>query len=75
MLSAYSPRIIPHPPDWPESLHISGYLFLDDHTNWQPAPELLAFLDAGDPPVYFGFGSMAGSNPERLTRLILRRCP
>lgn len=71
MLSAYSPTIIPHPPDGPESLHISGYLFLDDHTSWQPAPELLAFLDAGNPPVYFGFGSMAGNNPEHLTSMIL----
>lgn len=71
ILSAYSPRIIPRPPDWPESVHMSGYLFLDDHTSWQPAPELLTFLDAGDPPVYFGFGSLAGSNPEYLTNLIL----
>jgi UDP:flavonoid glycosyltransferase YjiC (YdhE family) len=72
MLSAYSPRIIPHAPDWPESLHVSGYLFLDELAGWQPSPELRTFLGAGEPPVYFGFGSMAGSNPEQLARLILK---
>ncbi len=29
------------------------------------------FLDAGPPPVYVGFGSMAGRNPQRLTRIII----
>lgn len=71
MLSAYSPTIIPHPADWPESVHVTGYFFLDTITDWQPSSELKAFLDAGDPPVYIGFGSMAGRNPEQLARLIL----
>ncbi len=71
MLSAYSPSIIPHPADWPESVTVTGYFFLDSQSDWQPSPELKAFLDAGDPPVYFGFGSMAGRNPEQLAKLIL----
>ena len=70
MLSAYSPSIIPHPSDWPESAHVTGYLFLDSQDDWQPSPELKAFLDAGDPPVYIGFGSMAGRNPEQLAGLV-----
>lgn len=71
MLGAYSPGIIPHPPDWPNSVHITGYLFLDTPLDWQPSPELNAFLEAGDPPVYIGFGSMAGRSPEQFSRLIL----
>ena len=71
MLSAYSPTVFPHPPDWPESTHITGYFFLDSQTDWQPSADLEAFLEADDPPVYFGFGSMAGRHPERLTKLIL----
>jgi UDP:flavonoid glycosyltransferase YjiC (YdhE family) len=71
MLSAYSPSIIPNPADWPESVHLIGYLFLDTMTDWHPSPELNAFLDGGDPPVYFGFGSMAGRNPDQLARLIM----
>jgi UDP:flavonoid glycosyltransferase YjiC (YdhE family) len=71
MLGAYSPSIIPHPVDWPQSAHVIGHLFLDTQANWQPSPELEAFLEAGDPPVYIGFGSMAGRNPEQLAKLII----
>jgi sterol 3beta-glucosyltransferase len=71
MLSAYSPGVIPHPADWPESVYVTGYFFLDTQADWQPSPELQAFLEAGDPPVYIGFGSMAGRNPQQLAKLIL----
>jgi sterol 3beta-glucosyltransferase len=72
MLGAYSRHLIPHPPDWPASLHVTGYLFLDTQQDWQPSPELQAFLDAGDPPVYIGFGSMAGRSPEALARFAVQ---
>jgi UDP:flavonoid glycosyltransferase YjiC (YdhE family) len=71
MLGAYSPSIIPPPNDWPSSVHITGYFFLDSVADWHPSPELEAFLDAGDPPVYFGFGSMAGKNPKQQANIIL----
>jgi len=71
MLGAYSPHIIPHPTDWPDSAHVTGYFFLDSQADWQPSPELKAFLEAGDPPVCIGFGSMAGRSPEQLAGLIL----
>jgi sterol 3beta-glucosyltransferase len=71
MLGAYSPSVIPHPPDWPESLHVTGYFFLDTQAAWQPFSDLQAFLDADDPPVYIGFGSMAGRNPEVLARIVV----
>lgn len=71
LISAYSPHVIPHPADWPESVHITGYFFLDAQADWQPSDELKAFLEAGDPPVYIGFGSMAGRDPERLAKLML----
>lgn len=64
MLSAYSPNIIPHPPDWPDTFHVAGYFFPDAYSKWQPSAALKVFLEAGDPPVYIGFGSMAGRNPE-----------
>jgi sterol 3beta-glucosyltransferase len=44
---------------------------LDSAPGWTPSPELRDFLDAGPPPVYIGFGSMAGRNPERLGALVL----
>ncbi|MBE2223525.1 MAG: glycosyltransferase family 1 protein [Anaerolineae bacterium] len=71
LLGAYSPSLIAHPVDWPESVHITGAFFLDSEADWQPSPALQAFLEAGNPPVYIGFGSMAGRNPEQLSRLVL----
>lgn len=71
MVGAYSASIIPPPADWPDHVHVTGYLFLDEQADWQPSSELQAYLDAGDPPVYIGFGSMAGRNPEQLARLII----
>jgi UDP:flavonoid glycosyltransferase YjiC (YdhE family) len=71
MLSAYSPQLIPHPADWPANVHLTGYFYLDEKPDWQPSSELQAFLDAGAPPVYVGFGSMGGRNPEHLADLIL----
>ncbi len=70
LLGAYSPSIIPHPANWPDSVHITGYFFLDNQADWQPPMALSTFLDAGEPPVYIGFGSMAGRSPEQLSRLV-----
>jgi len=71
LLGAYSPTVIPHPPDWPDSVHVTGYFFLDAQADWQPPAELEAFLDSGNPPVYIGFGSMAGRNPEHFAAIVL----
>jgi UDP:flavonoid glycosyltransferase YjiC (YdhE family) len=71
LLGAYSPRIIPHPPDWPESVNVSGYLFLDTDTGWRPSQELTAFLDSGDAPVYVGFGSMGSRDAGEIARLVI----
>jgi len=38
----------------------------------EPLPEKLeAFLDAGEPPIYIGFGSMTDPDPAASTRLVL----
>jgi sterol 3beta-glucosyltransferase len=42
--------------------------FLD---TYQPPAELSDFLAAGPRPIYIGFGSMTGNDPERLTRIAL----
>lgn len=71
-LYGYSPCLLPEPKDWDALQHVTGYWFLEAPPNWQPAPELLQFLESGPPPVYIGFGSVNSENPERLTRLALR---
>lgn len=71
LLGAYSPRVIPPPPDWPENVHVTGYWLPDSPSDWHPDHEFETFLDTGKPPVYVGFGSMAGSQPERLAAMVL----
>lgn len=71
ILHAFSEHIVPTPSDWPESATTTGFWFLDRSSDWTPPDDLYAFLDAGDPPVYIGFGSMAARDPERTTRIVL----
>lgn len=71
ILYSYSPHVLPAPADWPVSAVATGYWFLPRQQDWQPPAELQAFLDAGTPPVYIGFGSMTGTNPEAKARLVL----
>jgi UDP:flavonoid glycosyltransferase YjiC (YdhE family) len=71
VLLGYSSAVIPRPPDWPENNHVTGYWFLDEATDWTPPAGLMAFLEAGPPPVYIGFGSMSSRNPEETAALVL----
>ncbi|WP_055045573.1 glycosyltransferase [Devosia sp. A16] len=69
-LYAYSPSVLPRPVDWADDVAVTGYWFLEEAGDWQPDAGLQAFLDAGDPPVYVGFGSMPGLDPSALTTLV-----
>jgi UDP:flavonoid glycosyltransferase YjiC (YdhE family) len=66
----WSPALIPKPADWGNHINISGFYFLDLASNYQPAPDLKAFLDAGPPPVYIGFGSIVVDDPNAMTKMI-----
>lgn len=70
VIHGYSPTVLSKPKDWNEAMFVTGFWFMDDG-NWQPPGELVDFLAAGPPPVYIGFGSMIGNNPERLTAITL----
>eukprot|EP00931_Biecheleriopsis_adriatica_P027784 TRINITY_DN16642_c0_g1_i1.p1 TRINITY_DN16642_c0_g1~~TRINITY_DN16642_c0_g1_i1.p1 ORF type:complete len:461 (-),score=79.99 TRINITY_DN16642_c0_g1_i1:64-1446(-) len=61
-LCAMSPSFIPQPSDWPAFKEMTGYWVMPP-SSYTPPAELTAFLKAGPPPVYIGFGSMKG-NPE-----------
>ena len=71
VLHSYSELVWPRPADWPDTAHITGYWFLDQREDWKPTPELAAFLDSGEAPVYVGFGSMAGRNPQKITGIVV----
>jgi sterol 3beta-glucosyltransferase len=64
---SHSPAFLPKPSDCTDSVHMTGYWFLDDFVDWQPSKELVEFLATGSPPVYIGFGGTGYWNPEELT--------
>ena len=66
----WSPALIPKPKDWGPHISISGFYFLNLASNYTPAPDFKAFLDAGPPPVYIGFGSIVLDDPDAMTELI-----
>ena len=72
VLNGWSPRVLPHPPDWGSHLPVTGYWFLDRPEGWTPPKGLQDFLDSGPSPVSVGFGSMGGAGAEALTEDVLR---
>ena len=72
VLYGFSPHVIPKAPDWDERTHVTGYWFLERSAAWTPPPDLRAFLQAGPPPLFIGFGSMSSRNPEETAALILQ---
>ena len=71
-LYAYSALLAPPPIDLHPVPEITGDRFLERPATWQPPPEVVAFLDAGPPPVYIGFGSiLSGRNPDQVTSLLV----
>ena len=71
ILYGFSPSVIPPAPDWDDSVHVTGYWFLEPAEEWNPPPALAAFLQSGPPPVYVGFGSMSSQDPEGTAELVL----
>jgi sterol 3beta-glucosyltransferase len=70
-LEAYSPAVVPRPPNWERWIHVTGYWFLDDNPGWTPPRALVDFLAAGPPPLFVGFGSTPFPGPEAATDLVV----
>ncbi|KAI1809774.1 hypothetical protein GGS20DRAFT_570470 [Poronia punctata] len=66
----WSPALIPKPNDWGDHIDIAGFYFLNLASSYTPDPELAAFLAAGPPPIYIGFGSIVVDDPDGLTKTI-----
>ncbi|MGK4578563.1 glycosyltransferase [Kitasatospora sp. HPMI-4] len=66
----FSPLVVPRPEDWPSRVEVAGYWWPVRPDRWQPPTELVDFLQAGPPPVFIGFGSMAVGQGERLSELV-----
>ena len=70
-LHAHSTHLVPKPADWTGDDHVTGAWFTKPDTNWQPSADLSAFLKAGPPPTYVGFGSMPAADAERTAATVL----
>jgi sterol 3beta-glucosyltransferase len=65
MLYGFSRHLIPRPRDWPANAVVCG-AWSPAPADWSPPEALTAFLAAGEPPIYVGFGSMAVTEPRPL---------
>ncbi len=68
MLQAFSPSVLPKPRDWPDNWPVTGFWRLPTAVRGPlgeglPA-DLAAWIDAGEPPVFLGFGSMPMLDPD-----------
>ncbi len=72
VLYGYSSYVLPHPRDWDDTQHVTGYWFLEPPVGWEPPADLLHFLQSGPPPIYIGFGSMSSSKPEEAADMVLQ---
>jgi len=71
-LLATDAEVGPAPSDWGGRVHVTGFWFLDTP---DPLPaDVEAFLDAGEPPVYIGFGSMPNDDPVARSEIIAEAC-
>jgi sterol 3beta-glucosyltransferase len=70
IVNGFSQHVVPRPADWSEHIHVTGYWFPEDKL-WQPPSDLSAFIEAGSPPIFIGFGSMPIEDPQRTTNIIL----
>ena len=72
----FSEHLVPRPSDWGHHIDICGFLTLEQtkegKDNYEPPEGLQAFLDAGEPPVYIGFGSIVIDDVEPFTRRIFK---
>ncbi|MFI6507250.1 glycosyltransferase [Streptosporangium sp. NPDC050855] len=71
VLHGFSRHLLPSGADYPPQVHTTGFWFLPAAPTWSPPQELVRFLADGPAPLYIGFGSMAGTDPHRIGRVVL----
>ncbi|MFN8597281.1 MAG: glycosyltransferase [Anaerolineae bacterium] len=70
MLFGLSPHVLPKPGDWPAHFHLTGYWFLPRPIDWTPPADLVRFIESGEPPICFSFGSMTDRNNAAITTIV-----
>ncbi len=70
-LLACSPRLLPCEVRLRANCHFTGFWHLNRGRAWVAPTELAQFLALGKPPVYLGFGSLAGVTSEFWNTVVL----
>ncbi|TKW03067.1 hypothetical protein SEVIR_7G038400v4 [Setaria viridis] len=68
----WSPHLVPKPKDWGPKIDVVGFCFLDLASNYVPPESLVKWLEAGDKPIYIGFGSLPVQEPQKMTEIIVK---
>ncbi|KAI5863339.1 glycosyltransferase family 1 protein [Durotheca rogersii] len=68
----WSPGLVPKPDDWGPEIDVSGFVFLDLASSYEPPESLVKFLDAGEAPIYVGFGSVVVDDADQFTDMVFR---
>ncbi|KAB2019007.1 hypothetical protein ES319_D08G269900v1 [Gossypium barbadense] len=68
----WSPHLVPKPKDWGKNIDVVGFCFLDLASSYKPPESLLKWIDAGDKPIYIGFGSLPVQQPGGMTKIIVQ---
>lgn len=71
VLYAISPLIMPRPSEWGANIHMTGYWLGKTDLDFTPSPEMQAFLDKGEKPIYIGFGSMVNAEMKETLDVVL----
>ncbi|MEV0266566.1 glycosyltransferase [Streptomyces sp. NPDC050617] len=72
ILHGFSETLVPRPADWREGLEVVGNWWPHHPAGARLPAEVADFIGAGPPPVFIGFGSMAGGDGERLSGLAVQ---
>ncbi|KAJ1269989.1 hypothetical protein BS78_06G020600 [Paspalum vaginatum] len=68
----WSPHLVPKPKDWGPKIDVVGFCFLDLASNYVPPESLVKWLEAGEKPIYVGFGSLPVQEPKKMTEIIVK---
>ncbi|WP_166174340.1 glycosyltransferase [Rubrobacter tropicus] len=69
-LLGWSPHVLPTDGRRDAWMHTTGYWFLGREEGWRPPEKLRRFLEAGEPPVALGLGSMGHTRASEAGRIV-----
>ncbi len=74
VIYALSRYVLPPYEKWPNNIHVVGYFMEETPQEYTPSPELEEFLQAGEAPIYVGFGSMLSDRLQKFLNITVEAC-